>query len=108
MSGSGGGGGGFGGIRPGPSDVDNCDIVETTTLSSPKPEVIATLAVGDLLDVSLSDRVLLAVTSAGEVAGSLTPPALADLLRCIGTGHSYVAEVTTLSGGRCEVRIRPE
>ena len=101
---SGGGGGGYSGPTRQSSD---CKIVERVPLNSPKPAVVTTLTVGDLLDVEERDGSLVALHQ-GAAAGSLTPQRLLDLLDCIQSGHEYVAAVLKLKGGLCEVEIRPK
>lgn len=110
MSGPGGstpprGGNGDGGV--------DCDaLVVDTTLNSPEPAVVKTLKKGSKLAVELGRspkgrEILLAQTKDGRVAGSLTPPRVLDIMNCLKTGHSYIAEVSAdPSGGDCRVRIR--
>jgi hypothetical protein len=126
---SGGGGGGGDTWRPEPSTVVRksevgsqagsggespprpCDIVETTTLNSPVRSVVATLRAGDVLEVVLDPgppRRLLAQRANGDVAGAITSPSMLQLIRCITDGqYQYVAEVLSMRGAICQVRIRP-
>jgi hypothetical protein len=110
MSGSGGGGGGGGG-GPEIDVAPNCEIVERTQLNSPKAISIGHIKVQDILSVKLvtegGQPVLIAETTTGERAGSLTPTHLAELIRCIRTGHAYIAVVIRMVGGLCQVEIRP-
>lgn len=110
MSGPGGstpprGGNGDGGIDCSTLSVD-------TTLNSPVPAVLSSLAKGSKLNVVLeklpSNRdILLAKTITNETAGSLTPPRFLDIIHCLQSGHCYIAEVlANPSGGECRVRIR--
>lgn len=99
-AGSGGGGG---------TGVDPCDIVSLTNLNSPNPAVVPTLRPGDVLDVRLQagpPRVLQARTAAGQVAGSITSPEMPRIIDCIRQGVIFVADVVTVRGGVCQVRIR--
>jgi hypothetical protein len=111
MSGSGGGGGGGGGGGPEIDVVPNCDIVEKTQLNSPKAVSVAHIKVNDVLAVKLltdgGQPLLIAETSTGERAGSLTPTHLAELIRCIRTGHTYIAVVLRVLGGIVQVEVRP-
>lgn len=81
-----------------------------TDLASPQPTVVATLAIGDMLDISLDTTgprvVVAAVTASGETAGSIATRA-AQLIRCIRDGHSYTAEVLEITGGVVPVRVAP-
>jgi len=108
MSGSGGSGlGGGGGGLP-----DDCpSLTERTSLSSPVQAVLATLAVGDILLLRIdpkNQRTLLAVTRGGLTAGSITSRLQPSFMRCIDSGYAYIARIVSLSGGLCEVEIRPE
>ena len=96
------------GYTPGPPTGD-CNIVEKTPLNSPKPGVLQQLSRGDVLDVRMSDDGRSIVAHKGtQVAGSLTPRRLADLLECMEKGRAYKATVVELKGAFCEVEIRPK
>ena len=100
---SGGGDGGTGG-----PEADRCDIVSLTNLNSPNAAVVGTLRSGDVLDVHLQvgpPRLLLAATAAGQVVGSITSAEMARLIACIQQGESYVADVLSVRGGICQVRV---
>lgn len=92
--------------------VDCASLVVDTTLNSPEPLVVKTLKKGDKLAVELGRSpqgrdFLLAKTLSGQVAGSLTPPRVLDIMNCLKSGHSYIAEVLAdPTGGECRVRIR--
>lgn len=107
MSGSGNGNGG------GPSTpddtVDCAKLFDKTVINSPDPKVIKSLKVGDVLSVTVTGkRVIQVVTENGETAGSITSMRMLQFIECIEKGFAYVAIVKSLSGGRCEVEIRPE
>ena len=100
----GGGGSGGGGI------TDPCDIIETVPLNSPQPAVVATLNVGDVMDVSLDTsaaRPVLEVQHLGRRAGALTHRNHLRLINCISGGRTYQAVVVRKSGGAIEVRVEP-
>ncbi len=103
------GGGGPGPYGDGPSDpIVDCKIVERVILNSPNPTVLLKLRVGDELDVLLVGKVLVAQPKSGPpAAGALTPARLADLLDCMDKGRKYKAVVLKITGGRCDVEIRP-
>jgi hypothetical protein len=99
--------------RGGNGNGIDCDsLVVDTTLNSPEPAVLKTLKKGTRLAVELGQspkgrEILLAKTKAGQIAGSLTPPRVLDIMNCLKGGHSYIAEVLAdPSGGDCRVRIR--
>jgi len=88
--------------------VDRCDLInESVRLSSPRPNVVAQLQIGDVLTLSIQNKVppILVTTSGGQVAGSVVPSSLQTLLECMKTGYSYKATVESIRGGICIVRI---
>lgn len=88
--------------------MDPCDIISLTNLNSPVPAVVTALRSGDVLDVHLQvgpPRILQARTSAGLVAGSITSPEMARIIECIRQGVVFVADVMSVSGGICQVRV---
>ena len=107
MSGSGSGGGGErGGTPEAPSDCAR--FAKDVILSSPVPVVISTLNVGDILTLNFepdtNQRVIQAVTANGRVAGSVTgEPRLRD---CMSQSFEYIAEVLSIQGGACRVKVR--
>jgi hypothetical protein len=89
---------------------DPCEKLNSeTTLTSPVRDVVAQLSQGTLLDVEVSDggctRVVQAVHN-GQVAGSITSSIIQKIAECIESGHVYVAEVVSVQGGACRVRVR--
>lgn len=97
-----GGDGGAGGDDP-------CAIVQDAPINSPNPMVVPGLAIGDVLNVVVAgtpQRTVLEVrTSTGLTAGSLTQRGHLEIVRCIGEGNIYQAEVIQKSGGAVIVRI---
>lgn len=124
---SGGGGGGGGDWRPIPTPIapkkpsgggdggggggnesDPCDIVEITNLNSVDATVLATLALGAVLDVVYvaGPPARLLAQSSGATLGSITSPHMPQLVQCITQGHAYEAEILLIRGGICQVEIR--
>ena len=106
MSGSGittGGGAGS------PTSGGCADIFVETTLASPNPEIIGKLKANEQLTLQLQGErgPLLAVTKEGEIAGSIASSSLARIIRCISEGYNFIAIVKLVSGGRCDIEIRP-
>jgi hypothetical protein len=70
---------------------------------------MAQITKGTLLDVEVSEsggtRVVRAVHN-GQVAGSITSSIIQRIAECIENGHVYVAEVLSIQGGACRVRVR--
>lgn len=93
-------------------DIFDCaKLFEKTVLNSPKAEVLAKLQVGQELKLMLigdDKKSLVAVTSDGEVAGSITTASLVKIKNCIQQGYGYLALVESVAGGRCSVFVRPE
>jgi hypothetical protein len=103
--GTGAGEGGGGGGEP-----DPCDIVEIAPLNSPQPAIVATINVGDVLQVNLNRQgahPVLEVLAGGHRVGALTHRNHVRIIACIDAGRSYQAVVMTKRGGSVEVRIEP-
>lgn len=104
---TGGAGGGGGGGAPSP---DMCVFNTNATLASPNPSVVPTLSVGNILTVSLNSAgpsPIAEVIAPAGVAGTLAGmPRLRELIACLEGGTNYEFEVTAISGGRVEGRLR--
>jgi hypothetical protein len=107
MSGPNDGGSEGGGRSFGPIYVD-CKLDITTHIATPIPAVIATLKVGDVLDVVLQAArgPVVLVTKAKDVAGGILPDEIAQLIQCMSEGNEYKARVTEKKGGNVQVRIK--
>ncbi len=106
MSGSGGGGGGGGGGDPHPSACETLRF--DAQLVSTQPAVVATLKVGDVLDVALAvlkGQTVVQVLKGGQVVGGLTGPDANRLRSCIEEGHVFKATVLSINGGQVRVRV---
>lgn len=107
----GGAGGSAGGGGGGGQQGD--DICATFTaiahLASPKRDVLKKLKKGERLQVELGENnsQVLALTKDGNLAGVLMPTSLSTLAKCLTNGYSYHAVVLSVSGGACEVEVRP-
>lgn len=104
---SSGGGGPTEPYPPPDSGVDCADLKFRTQVSSPVAAVVSQLAVGDVLEIELSDTdppTIDAIYS-GQRAGSITDR-VAALLRCLRDGHDYEAEVTAIDGGAISLDVR--
>lgn len=104
MSGSGGGGSYGGG---GMSDFDCDNVYINTTIMSPDPAILATVSIGDILEVSLRSATgpLVAVTVTGDILGTIATMELASLIKCISDGNAYQAEIKNITGGKVQILI---
>lgn len=93
--------------QPGP-----CDRVQVeTALQSPNPDVLVNIRKDDELELQLravGNRHGVMVLKDGAVAGSLVFASLQKLVECMQSGYQYVAQVITISGPACRLRIRPK
>ncbi len=83
------------------------DLFIKTRLASPIPAVVSELKTGDRLIIRLAGPTgpIQATTPEGDVAGSILSVNLTKLITCIIGGTEYVAEVTSVAGGDCQVSI---
>lgn len=83
----------------------------STTLASPDPDGVDSLKVGDILDVTLIERVGVTIIGVvqGEdtVIGSVVSGRAAQLRECLQRGFAYEAEVASVVGGVVTVQISP-
>ncbi|AEG02826.1 hypothetical protein Metme_4486 [Methylomonas methanica MC09] len=91
---------------------ESCEtLVIDTQLSSPKPDVISDISVGDLLDISaqpIGTTTVVVALYQGKVAGGLASPKTRRLLECLAGGTRYVARVTEKNDGQIRVRVSPQ
>ncbi|WP_448649005.1 hypothetical protein [Pseudomonas corrugata] len=103
MSGSGGGGVGFG------VPTGSCEtLVIDTMLTSPKPDIVAQINVGDILQVSIDNSgsvKTVVVFYNGLVAGGLVAPLLQRLRECMESGTQYSAQVIAKREALVRVRV---
>lgn len=89
---------------------DSCErLTSETALTSPDRAVISQLSVGTMLNVEVDNsgaRPVVRAAYQGQVAGSITSSIIQRLVECIGDGYQYVAEVLSVQGGTCRVRVR--
>ena len=102
MSGSGGGGGGV-------YDDAPCERVRfEAQITSPQGPVVATISIGDVLDVTtvtMQNVLVVQVMKNGKVAGGLAGPDARRLRNCMEQGYSYHATVVSVLGGQVRVRV---
>lgn len=103
MSGSSGGGGG-GGEYNAPCEKLRFEA----QLTSPQPAVVATLQVGDVLDVvtvTMKGQIIVQVLKSGQVSGGLAGPDATRLRNCLDQGYQYKATVRAINGGQVRVLV---
>lgn len=101
---------GGGGSAGGPAGGDPCAIFQQAPLNSPRPSVVSTLSIGDVLTVELNStgvRPVLEVHAPAGIAGSLTHTGHVQIIDCIRVGNRYVAEVIGRSGAAVNLQVRP-
>lgn len=111
MVGSGGGGGGGtggGGGGGGGGQTDCSRLIFEAAIASPDPDVVQTVAIGDMCDVVLWNdptRIVVLTRPNGDVLGAITErwPAL---VACIGQGVTFEAEVLQVTP-YVRVEVRP-
>lgn len=102
---SGGGGGGYY-IPPVRTKVTvSCErLIVVTTLMHPNGELLATLAVGDVLTVhSVAGEVT--AQYGEEIVGVVEAPEKSRIIECMKAGTIYVADIILIEGTICKVRI---
>lgn len=77
-------------------------------LNSPQPSVLASVTVGTILQIQLSQPPQIAVLAmhAGLPAGSITGSSAPNLINCLRNGYNFEAEVLVIVGGSCTVEVR--
>lgn len=89
---------------------DSCDrLTSDTTLTSPNRDVVSLLKPGTELNIEVDesgDTPLVRAVYNGQIAGSITSSIIQKLVQCVENGYSYVAEVKSVEGGTCKVRVR--
>ena len=102
--------GGGSGSGAGPSGGDPCAITQRAPLNSPRPAIVATIAIGDILQVQLNEsgtRPILEVIATTGLAGALTHNGHIRLIDCIRQGFRYEAVVVGQTGGAVDLQVQP-
>jgi|GEM_PF-5497508 len=92
----------------GPVYTDCTTLVIKTKLASPVRQVVDEINIGDTLSVELTPPAgpVSIMTESGKVAGSVLPIDLESLIQCISEGHEYIAKVTEINMGNCQIIIK--
>ena len=82
-------------------------LVINTLVTSPQEDAIKAVAVGDMLEVTLSEdgATVVVLNLNGAVAGGLTSPLLQRLRECIVAGTQYQARVVARNDALVRVRV---
>lgn len=99
---AGGSGGGAGG------GVDPCVLEELTSLNSVVASVLRHVRQGDRLSVVFLPGPpprLVAQDGNGNTVGSITSRSMLQIIECIQGGRQYIAEVLSIQGGSCHIRV---
>jgi hypothetical protein len=100
-------GGGSPSFSPSSNKPDECaELKLSTRLASPISVVIDSIEISSVLDVVLFNDSVVVLSQSGEIAGSIIGRDAVRLKKCIESGANYVARVTSLVGGNCDVHIR--
>ena len=105
-SGSSGGGANFGG--GGGIPIIECEKISIkTNITSPDPDVLKQIKVGDVLDIELqtASGPLVAITSDHKIVGAVFVTNPKMLIDCINRGFEYHARVILKEGGDCQILI---
>lgn len=99
-------GGNFGGGGGTPA-FDCTRVSIKTNIISPNATVIATVIVGDILEIQLQTVTgpLIAVTNSGGILGSVFTKDPTLLIKCINDGNLYKCSILSISGGDVQILI---
>ena len=88
---------------------DPCNILEMTVLSLPNRTALASIHIGDMLEIEFRPgppRFLVVMTKGGSAAGAIVSSSTDRLVECMQRGFGYVAKVVDLSGDICKVLVQ--
>lgn len=101
--------------NPAYSQVDETSLCEKlafrTQLASPNIEILHKLKVGDQLAITLETKgSIVAVTKdkALTYVGGILSRNQSKLKNCLQNGFKFIAKITALDGGNCEIQIQVE
>lgn len=97
----------FFGSGVGEENVPSCDKINILTqVVSPTMTYFGIASVGDVLRVKLDqDDVVVLVNSENDEVGSVIPPEITTLIKCIKEGDKYKAIIKSIDGAHILVNI---
>lgn len=89
-------------------DTSCSELVVPTFLHSPAPLIINALKKGDKLAIGYTSPKgpIVALNSSGDIAGTILTKYNAQLISCMDKGTKYIALVTEVNGGNCDITIK--
>jgi len=107
MSGSSSSGRGYGGGIPMDTPIVNCSgLTLNTRVMSPVMPYFSKSKVGTILKVKLDNSTIVLINEVGDVVGSIYPPKVESLIKCLENGYKYVGEIISISGAQINIEIR--
>lgn len=106
MSGSSSGRSSFQGGSFGASPVQDCSRLNiTTSVVSPSMIYFGGVSAGIKLVVDIDDGIVVLFNGV-DVVGSVNPPRIQELIKCLEDGHKYEATISTINGAHIQVIIQ--
>lgn len=100
---------GNGDIGGRPENSNPClEINFQTQLSSPKPDVVSKLKIGNTLNIELitiNTQVVVAAIFNEEIAGGIASPQISSIRECIQIGVKYRAKVISIREGLVRIEV---
>lgn len=107
MSGSSSSGRGFGGGIPMDIPIVECSgLILNTRVMSPVMQYFSKSKVGVILKVELDNSTIVLLNPVDDVVGSIYPPKVDSLIKCLEDGYKYVGEIISISGAQIDIEIR--
>jgi hypothetical protein len=107
MSGSSSSGRGFGGGIPMDIPLVNCLGLELSTrVMSPVMSYFSKSTINTILKIKLDNSTIVLLDRVDDVVGSVYPPKIDGLIKCLEDGHEYIAEIVSITGAQIDITIR--
>ena len=97
---------GNGGEPRDPYELDCSALSFNTAINSPKPEVVAVIAVQQQLELRLQGNiVVVGIPEVQDVLGSINHTNTLRLIECMRKGHEYVATIREIQDGLVRIFV---